>query len=333
MELKGKRILFLSVRFFGYQFDIANAFDRLGAEVDYFDERPSNSVLVKTLIRVERNLLGRYLDRYHARIMDYTADRDYDYIFVLRCETMSAASLERLRRLHPRARLIAYHWDSMRNNKNASRTVGCFDDVYSFDHGDVEALPRVKFKALFFLEDYRQVASSTVERDIDLLFVGTAHSDRYRIIRRVAALFEGLGMRAYTYFFFPARLLYIRKKLLDRSFLHTRMSDFHYSPLGKSQVMELFCRSRVIIDLNHPRQTGLTMRCFEVMGAKRKLITTNPHIRDYDFYDPANIMVLDRKDPRLDEEFIRAPYREIPVEVYEKYSIKNWVRSFFDVER
>ena len=53
----------------------------MGARVDYFDERPANSFAVKAAIRINRNLLARYIDRYHARIIERTKNRKYDYVF------------------------------------------------------------------------------------------------------------------------------------------------------------------------------------------------------------------------------------------------------------
>ncbi len=329
MELKGKRILLLTASFFGYQFEIKKAFERLGAHVDYFDERPANTFMVKALIRIDRKLLAGYTNRYHGDIIERTKTRDYDVVFVLKGESISTGSLGKLRMLHPRARFIVYHWDSVRNNRNALRTMPFFDDVYSFDRYDSEKIPAVRFLPLFYLEEYREVALGKTPRDIDLLFIGTAHSDRYGFIRKVAGQIEKRGLKTYTYFFLPSRILYLKKRFTDRAFIGTRMNDFHYKALGTKQVLDLFKRSKTVIDLNHPRQTGLTMRCMEVLGAKLKLITTNKHIRDYDFFDNRNIMVIDRKNPKPDERFLRTPYEEIPAEIYDKYSIDNWAKQFF----
>ena len=56
-NLKNKRILFLCPLFFNYHKKIIKAMESLGAEVDYFDERPSNTVLSKALLRINRNLV------------------------------------------------------------------------------------------------------------------------------------------------------------------------------------------------------------------------------------------------------------------------------------
>lgn len=55
--------------------------------------------------------------------------------------------------------------------------------------------------------------------------------------------------------------------------------------------------SKAQIEIQHPSQKGLTTRAFESLGTKTKLITTNPAIRQYDFYNSNNILIIDRNNP------------------------------------
>lgn len=80
------------------------------------------------------------------------------------------------------------------------------------------------------------------------------------------------------------------------------------------------------MDVQHPKQIGLTLRCLETLGAKRKLITTNQDIRNYDFYNPNNILVVDRNNPVVPNGFLNTPYTEVNKGIYDKYSITSWVK-------
>ena len=71
------------------------------------------------------------------------------------------------------------------------------------------------------------------------------------------------------------------------------------------------------------------MRCIETLGAKRKLITTNQAILEYDFYDENNILIVNREAPEIPIEFFSKPYQEISSEIYEKYSLDNWIYTIF----
>jgi hypothetical protein len=65
---------------------------------------------------------------------------------------------------------------------------------------------------------------------------------------------------------------------------------------------------------------------FEAMGYHKKLITTNKEIVNYDFYDPANIFVIDdNEDISIPDAFFETPYKKLPPEVYNKYTVSAWV--------
>ena len=72
------------------------------------------------------------------------------------------------------------------------------------------------------------------------------------------------------------------------------------------------------------------MRCIETVGAKRKLITTNGPIAVYDFYDPSNILIVDRQNPVVPPGFTASPYRDIPAETYDRYRIDRWLETILE---
>ena len=326
MFLENRNILFFSAQAFGYQNEIRAEMERMGARVDYFDERPANSFAVKAAIRINRNLLARYIDRYHARIIERTKNRKYDYVFFIKGESISVENLNKIKELHPEAKLIIYHWDSIANNRNALRILPVFDRAFSFDKPDCEKLG-IRFLPLFYLRDYEEIGRQEPDYRYDLLFVGTVHSDRYGLLRRVNGQIERTGGRCFAYMFFQSRILYWKMKLQNKSLRGTSARDFRFAPLPKAGLLDLYRKSRAVIDIQHPRQTGLTMRCIETMGAKRKLITTNGHIAEYDFYDPNNILIVDRQNPVVPSGFTTSPYRDIPAEVYDCYRIDRWLET------
>mgnify|MGYP007033323597 CR=1 FL=1 len=69
------------------------------------------------------------------------------------------------------------------------------------------------------------------------------------------------------------------------------------------------------------------MRCIETVGAKRKLITTNGHIAEY---DPSNILIVDRQNPVVPPGFTASPYRDIPAETYDRYRIDRWLETILE---
>jgi hypothetical protein len=129
--------------------------------------------------------------------------------------------------------------------------------------------------------------------------------------------------------FFPSLLLFVRKKILDSNFRTAKINEFHFSPLSQIETRDHIFESKIIIDIQHPNQEGLTMRTIETIGAQKKLITTNSNIINYDFYSDDNILVINRGNPEIPDEFITKHYKPLPSHIYDKYSINSWIARIF----
>lgn len=84
-----------------------------------------------------------------------------------------------------------------------------------------------------------------------------------------------------------------------------------------------------IVDIVSKNQSGLTLRPFDALFLRKKLITNNPIIRDQDFYHPSNIFII--HDLKLDglDEFMKTPYHEIDSEIVNKYEVNQWLQHNF----
>ena len=67
MNLQGKKILLLSANFFDYEKAIVNRLKEFSAEVDFYNERPSNSVFTKGIIRVKSSLYQTRIEKYYQK--------------------------------------------------------------------------------------------------------------------------------------------------------------------------------------------------------------------------------------------------------------------------
>ena len=87
-------------------------------------------------------------------------------------------------------------------------------------------------------------------------------------------------------------------------------------------------KCKCIVDINQKTQIGLTMRPLEALFYRKKLLTNNISIRNYNFYKEQNIFILgyDSKD-RLNS-FINTPYEDIPLSIVEEYDINYWLQEF-----
>ena len=120
---------------------------------------------------------------------------------------------------------VLYMWDSFRNKGGAIAYLNYFDKVYSFDRTDCEQINKVNFLPLFFLEEY-SVLSNVKSYKYDCCFIGTAHSDRYALIKKMQKHFEQDGVICYWYMYLQSRKMFIWQKLTNPYFKSAKMSEF-----------------------------------------------------------------------------------------------------------
>jgi hypothetical protein len=327
IELKNKKILIYIPYGKGiYGTALMKELQKRGCEVFVFDERPSIGTFTKIAFRLAKKQMRGYFHYYLNNTIKEVGVKDIDYVLIIRAEAFSLESMNILKTAFVKAKFFLYLWDSV-NYTNTKDIFPCFDKVLSFDKDDVGKFG-LHFRPLFFIDDYRKIAEQA-NKPIDLIFIGKVHSDRYRFLKAIEEMAKQNGLRTYFYLFIPTRLLYFQFKFLDKSFKSAKISEFQYKMIPGFKAAEWLAKSRASLDIQHPSQSGLTMRTIEVLGSKRKLITTNKEIIKYDFYRPENILIIDRNNPDLNFDFIQQPYLDLPNETYEKYSLQGWVNEVF----
>ncbi|MEP6803978.1 MAG: hypothetical protein ABI892_05620 [Flavobacterium sp.] len=327
--LKNKKVLFFSVQTFNLEKEIIKKLEELGANVDYYDERPSNNNFTKGIIRLKRNLLQVIIDKYYSKILRDTINKQYDFLFVNKGEVVPEFFLKEFQKSHAECNCIFYTWDSFSNNKHALNILKYFHRKFTFDSDDAINY-ELSFRPLFFLDFYKEIDSiSNTEIINDLLFLGTAHSDRYKISNTIVEWCNVNKLKAYCYYYMQGRLVYFYKKMFDENFQEFDYKKLNFESLKTKDLYELYRTSKVILDINHPWQKGLTMRTFEALGAKRKMITTNEEVKKYSFFNPANILVIDRENIQLNKDFFESNYNDIDENLYEKMTIKGWLSCLF----
>lgn len=319
--LIGRRVLLIAPRFFGYEKDIQEELTRRGATVDFILDRPFETAFMKALARFRRAWVMPAADRYMRAAVLHLRQNHYDLILVINGQTLSRDVLNELRERYPAAKFILYMWDSAKNRRDSAEAAGLFDYALTFDRDDARDFGMV-FRPLFFGPGYATETAGAP--DLALSFIGTIHTDRYRVVSKVMSQLSG-SQAGLTYLYLQARWVFFIQKLLNPAFHSARIQEFSFVPLPKAEVQEIFRRSRAVLDVEHPHQRGLTIRSLEALGARKKLVTTNAAVRDYDFFRPENIAVIDRNAPELPVDFLVRDYVPASDETYYRYSIAGWL--------
>lgn len=328
-KLDNKKILFFSVQTFNIEREIIKKLVDCGAQVNYYDERPSNNSFVKGIIRLKRSVYQHRIDTYYKKILSETNKDSYNYLFVNRGEVVPEFFLVEFKKSHPNCEFIFYTWDSFENQSHPTKILKYFDRKFTFDPDDAVNFG-LNFRPLFYLDSYKEIKQPASSKyQYDLLFLGTAHSDRYRITNIVVNWCTENNLSSFYYYFIHGRLVYFYKKIFDKSFKLFDYKKLSFESLTTNQILELYEKSNVILDINHPGQKGLTMRTFEALGAGKKMITTNSEIKRYSFYNSKNIFLIERDNILLDKFFFDSNYENISDELYSKLSIEGWLECVF----
>ena len=323
-DISGKKILFFSPAFFKYENMIADKMREMGAEVDMYDVRSVTGAFQRALLKISPAIFKRRSQKYYEDIIEQNRDKDYDYILIVKCDMTPISILEKFREAYPNAKLCLNLWDSVENIPGVTKKFKYFDTLHSFDLNDCEKYPVLKFRPLFFGNQFRK-EKHTGDYKYDISFLGTVHSDRYAVIKQVQKIAEERRHKCYWFLYLQSKFIYKFYKLTKKEFKGVDESTFSFDKMSAAEISAIVDESRIILDIQHPKQTGLTMRTIEMIGMNKKLITTNESIKKYDFFYPNNVVVVDRKNVTIPAEFFSSPYSKLPNDVYEKYSLKSWI--------
>ena len=320
-----KSVLMFAPKFFGYEKRLSDAIEDEGYEVDLYDERPNNGFICKTLLRLNFKPYKAVVRKYIKKVINENADKQYDYVLVIKSEAAGEKELKLLREAYPNARFILYLWDSVANVPDGEKKISLYDKVFTFDPNDAEKY-NIPFLPIPYGKEYIEAEQSDTFK-YDVAFIGTAHSVRPRIVRLIKKQCEEMGRKCYTYFYSPHILVYLLNKVMNRDYKYISLKDINFKGLSAAEVCEIYNSSKCVLDIEHPKQKGTTTRPVEMLPMKKKIITTNTHVKDFDFYSENNFLIIDRDNPQISEEYFESPYIEASKEVVEKYSPKTFVET------
>lgn len=326
VDLTGKKVLFIAPQFFGCDRAIHLELERRGAEVLRLLDRPFQNNLFKALALFGGSVICRLMEPYyHSKFRQL--DIDVHLVLVVNGQTLSARTLQLISRKWPNARKILYMWDSAQNRPTVVKNLDWYDERFSFDPASCKQYG-FKFRPLFYFGEPRVGSEKSSILKYKISFIGTCHSDRYQVVNQVMSFFPLTD--TYVYLYLQAKWLFLFKKITSTEFFGATISDFRYVGLSPEAAASIFDQSEIILDVEHPKQSGLTIRTFDVIRAGKKLITTNKNVENYDFYDSGNVLVVDRVSPQIPSKFIEKNTQDYSTNVREKYSIQGWLKDVLE---
>ncbi|MDN5114345.1 hypothetical protein [Aliarcobacter butzleri] len=323
-DLKGKRVLFIGIGFYDYDEHIVTKMQDLGVEVNYYKEYPKLTKLQylqkKLLPKSEKKLI----EYYYNNIFENIKSKIYDYVLVIKGDRVPEWFISKLKDKYTESQFILYQWDSIKRLQNFNNIKKYFNNILTFDRLD-SIQYGYKFRPLFYKDIYLNNEESS--KDYDVFFSGYLHSDRYDVLKKLINNYTKLKIKHHLYIrkieFIKEQIKRFTKigKLYDNSLVNfVSINDF--------ENMEWMRKSKAVLDLHHPQQSGLTIRTIEALAMGNKIITTNEDIKNYEFYNSTQICVIDRNTIEIPFDFFQT-YNYFTSKEKEKYSLEQWVIDVF----
>lgn len=222
-------------------------------------------------------------------------------------------------------RNIAYLYDSMSRNP-AQHILHFFDTVFSFDDEDVKEFGFKKITNYNYL-DY--CAAEKQNPQLDLFYITSYDKKRLERLNLLINQLSPLNLKFKTLIAGKKSWKNQVTQIVDKT--NTNILKFSRKNIPQQSLPKLYKNTKVILDLQRNHQMGLSFRIFEAMALEKKFITDNHNIKNYDFYNPENILVLNEDFSNIERSFFESEYQKLPQEIYYKYTLDNWVNTVFNL--
>ena len=308
-------LLLFPKHFYSFARFIAGGLERLGYEVvtanDEYPENMFGRILGKLGLHAP---LASMTDRVLAR--RFLAGRPFDLVLIVKGRGIGHRLIERMRRSG--ARVVAYNFDSFGYHPAPLRWFRDVDRFATFDYADAQrhGLPRVDlFSSL-------PESGQPKEFRYDVSAILRNHSQRLQYVDSVLRALA--PERAFVYVFEQNVFTFVLNVLRSPRLYARYWDRISFTALPYAQYAEVLRGSDYTIDYAHPKQTGITVRCFESLSAQTKVITNNPYVpRNPLFADALPIVYRGRRDDdRLARQYAAGRGR-VPARVHR--SIEDFV--------
>lgn len=309
------KITLISLDNWGFNQHIANALAAKGHTVQHINFNAFSYKYPNVLYKVY-NFFLKLLFRKNLKHIYYGKEilkrlegfGRQDIILTLKGDFIASESIKDFKKHTDKS--IAFFNDNVRRYPNIANVVPLFDEVYSFEKEDCRKYG-MQFASNFI---YKESRSDSQDFDYEVFNISSKDKRTPRIIE-IAKKLKAEGI--------VYKIIILDKK----NKLQADSVDVASKAIPLEEVNAYIARSKALIDFHREKQNGLTFRVFESMGARKKLITTNPDIKNYDFFNPDNICVVENNEFAISKTFFETPYTPVPEEIYEHYTLDGWIKT------
>ena len=316
------KICIISFDFWKYDAHIVSVLKKMGIEAHHinmgaYQHKNSATRIKNALSKIVLNKNLKTINRQNLILAELNKIGNQDQILVINPETISAEYHEKIKQFTPK--YIAYLYDSLARNP-AEHLLHFYDKVFSFDKSDVQK------HGFQLITNYNYLPQKKISQNpkYDLVYLAS-FDDRMNTAKKIAEKIISFN-KTYHY-------LVVGKKSWKKKYFGGKNSSWTFTSkkVQHEDIPKFYSQGKVILDLVRKNQDGLSFRIFEAMALKKKIITNNETIKEYDLYDPENILIINEDLSNIERSFFESEYHDLKPEIYQKYTLENWVKTVFDL--
>jgi len=250
----------------------------------------------------------------------------YDLILVIKGRGLDARTAGLLRQ-HGRT-VVGYHFDSFRYDPGPARWNSSLPRVCTFDYRDAEE------QGLPVVELFTSMPSTAppAPRRYRVSAIQRNHSQRLVYLDRVLSALGPLTADETFIYIFEANALTFLINFVRHPRLYLKYRRFiSRQALPYDQYAAAIAGSAFTIDYAHPKQTGITIRCFEALSAGTRIITNNPSVLKSALFSADNALIFAPDD---DADGLRRQVQALPARLpaARRRSVDDFLRDLIGPE-
>jgi hypothetical protein len=274
-------LLIIQRKFYSFETQIAQELRKRGYEIECANDEYPDSMLGRIIGKLQIPFIFYWTRREFRR--RFLNGRRYDLVLIFKGRGLSVSLVDELRAVS--SRVVGYNWDSFSVNPSARSWWHRCTSYFTFDYADAERYGIPVCELFSAAEPIEPV----VTRVYEVSAVFRNHSGRLRHLDEVLTI---LAPRRYAVSVFERDFFTFVYNLVRSPRLYWKYrASISFKSLPYSEYSRLLRESEFVVDYANDCQTGLTMRCFEALSARTKLITNNPRIAESAFFASTDYIV------------------------------------------
>lgn len=320
-----KNILLVAPGFYDYETLIREELQKIGFNVVFVQNRAFRNDPITVGTKWYMHFLCQKKKYISQHLLPITENK-FDVCLFINLFSFDPLIIKNLKKYNPSVKCILYIWDNVKGYK-WKQFFNFFDKIYSFDPVEASSL------GIHYLPNFYPnfTVNSTERNDYELSFIGSLQAHRIKILEDAVSVLKSSKKSFLFYLYLHPNYDRLKYNILvntiarlfpgylkEHKFLYhiiarkIKYEFVHYKPLSLSESVLITARSKCIIDLPTPSQTGSTQRIIQALALGKKVMTTNASVKYDSFYDPNYIQIISTDSFYIDWDWLNKYFTSAP---------------------